>query len=401
MKMLTKLALQRNFVALVFHVAFARRALSLIGLGVSGALGGCARQAPVVSPTPHVVAQERIVTPDEVTTERELAQRAERALAEQRWEDAAGAYRVLSTAYPSGPHAPDYLLDLGVAREGMRSSEGARDTYLEVARRFAEAPAARVALVHAATLDAYLEDWPALGAIGAQILARGDLDDIERIVGLGARGLARAEQGDDQAASPDVLDALDLADKHHYGPRDVLPEAVAQAQFALGEIRRIRSERIVIDPPPVDFLEKLEERCGGLLDAQTAYSMTLGSVDPHWAAMAGLRVASMYRALHHDVLAIPPPAKLKTTREKQAFYVLMHVRYRVLLEKGLRQIEQTIALGERTHESSAWLDRARETEKEMQAILAEERDRLSAMPYTEDQAKEALRIVEKKVAPLK
>jgi hypothetical protein len=360
----------------------------------------CARQSPGAPPaSPPVIVQERIVTPNEVTTERELAQRAERALAEQRWSDAALGYRVLVSAYPNGPHAAEYLLDLGLAREGLRDSSGARDEYLAVAQRFAEAPAARVALVHAATLDAYLEDWPALAAIGDEILARGDLDDIDRIVGLGARGLARVERGDDQSASPDILDALDLADKHHYGPRDVLPVAVAQAQFALGEIRRARSERIAIDPPPVDFLEKLEERCGGLLDAQTAYSMTLGSADPHWAAMAGLRVASMYRALHHDVLAIPPPANLKTAREKQAFYVLMHVRYRVLLEKGLRQIEQTIALGERTQESSAWLDRARNAESQMRSTLAEEEARLAAMPYTEEQAKEALRIVEKKLGP--
>ena len=382
-----------------------RGVLSSRALGLAGPLCtlwmvACARQSPGAPPaSPPVIVQERIVTPNEVTTERELAQRAERALAEQRWSDAALGYRVLVSAYPNGPHAAEYLLDLGLAREGLRDSSGARDEYLAVAQRFAEAPAARVALVHAATLDAYLEDWPALAAIGDEILARGDLDDIDRIVGLGARGLARVERGDDQSASPDILDALDLADKHHYGPRDVLPVAVAQAQFALGEIRRARSERIAIDPPPVDFLEKLEERCGGLLDAQTAYSMTLGSADPHWAAMAGLRVASMYRALHHDVLAIPPPANLKTAREKQAFYVLMHVRYRVLLEKGLRQIEQTIALGERTQESSAWLDRARNAESQMRSTLAEEEARLAAMPYTEEQAKEALRIVEKKLGP--
>ncbi|MGA2449780.1 MAG: hypothetical protein ABTD50_13960 [Polyangiaceae bacterium] len=379
------------------------RALARVVLVVcAGSAAACARPSALASPSsPAIAAQERIVTPDEVTTEQELAQRAERALTEQRWADAAAGYRVLVSAYPTGVHAAEYLLDLGLAREGLRDSQGARDAYLEVTSRFPDAPVVRVALVHAATLDAYLEDWTALGAIGAKILARVDLDDIDRIVGLGARGLSRVEQGDDQAASPDVLDALDLADKHHYGPRDVLPVAVAQAQFALGEIRRVRSERIAIDPPPIDFLEKLEERCGGLLDAQTAYSMTLSSVDPHWAAMAGLRVASMYRALHHDVLAIPPPANLKTDREKQAFYVLMHVRYRVLLEKGLRQIEQTIALGERTQESSNWLDRAREAESQMQRTLAEERDRLAGMPFTEDQAKEALRVVEKKLAPPK
>jgi hypothetical protein len=400
MKLIAKSAFRRKFPLQVPRSRSSSRALGVIWLGAFSfsALAGCARQAPVVTEPPHLAARERIVTPDEVTTEPELADRAERALAEHRWEDAAAAYHVLTSAYPAGPRASEYWLNLGLAMEGLRNTQGARDTYLDVARRFPDVPAAGVALVHAATLDAYLEDWPALGAIGAQILARTDLDDIERIVGLGARGLSRAEQGDDQGATPDVLDALDLADRHHYGPKDVLPVAVAQAQFALGEIRRIRSERIVIDPPTVDFLEKLEERAGGLLDAQTAYSMTLGSADPHWAAMAGLRVASMYRALHHDVLAIPPPANMKTTREKQAFYVLMHVRYRILLEKGLRQIQQTIALGERTYESSTWLDRAREIEKEMQRVLAEEKDRLSAMPYTEDQAKEALRIVEKKVS---
>jgi hypothetical protein len=110
--------------------------------------------------------------------------------------------------------------------------------------------------------------------------------------------------------------------------------------------------------------------------------------------MAGLRVATMYDALHHDILAIPAPANMKTDRDKQAFYVLMHVRYRVLLEKGLREIRQTVALGERTQESSSWLDRARATEQDMLAAFAEEKERLAKMPYTEDQAKEALRIVE-------
>lgn len=356
---------------------------------------GCVKPPPVAPAAPRIaVAEERIVTPGEVTTERELSMRAQHAFAEQRWADAVAAYRVLTSAFPSGPHSPDYWLNLGFALEGIRNNEAARDVYLDLAGRFSTAPEASVALVRAATLDAYLEDWKALRSIGDAILAREKLDDMERIVGLGARGLARVEQGDDQSASPDILDALDLGDKHHYGPRDVLPVAVAQAQFALGEIRRVRSERIQIDPPPVDFLEKLEERCAGLLDAQTAYAMTLGSVDPHWAAMAGLRVATMYDALHHDILAIPAPANMKTDRDKQAFYVLMHVRYRVLLEKGLREIRQTVALGERTQESSSWLDRARATEQDMLAAFAEEKERLAKMPYTEDQAKEALRIVE-------
>src|SRR5579859_3080033 len=61
-----------------------------------GALAGCAGAAPApvapAGPPAHVDAQPRIVTPAEVTTEPELARRAERALMEQRWRDAVDAY---------------------------------------------------------------------------------------------------------------------------------------------------------------------------------------------------------------------------------------------------------------------------------------------------------------------
>src|SRR5260370_32849135 len=67
----------------------------------------------------HIDAQPRIVTADEVTTEAELAARAERALMEQRWQDAADAYATLLAAAPAGPHAPQWMFELGLALEGL------------------------------------------------------------------------------------------------------------------------------------------------------------------------------------------------------------------------------------------------------------------------------------------
>jgi hypothetical protein len=195
---------------------------------------------------------------------------------------------------------------------------------------------ARGALVRAATLDAYLEDWQALAAIGDALLARGDLDDVDRILALGARGLARVELGDDMAGSSDIHEGLDRADQLHYGERDVLPVAVAQLRFALGELRRIRSERIGFDPLPPDFIAKLEERCADLLEAQEAYSQAVRSIDPHLAAMSGYRVGEMYRALYRDLVQIPPPGTSKTARQKDMFYAFMHIRYRVLVDHAGR-----------------------------------------------------------------
>jgi hypothetical protein len=368
---------------------------TLLLLALSACAAASKPASPPLAPT-HIDAQPRIVTRDEITTESELLRRAERALLEQKWREAAEAYGTLFAADPSGPHAAEYLFDRALALEGLGERAGARDTYVDLAGRFPDGPKARAALVRGATLDAYLEDWSALAAIGGALLLRADLDDVDRVVGLGARGLARVELGDDKSASTDIHDGLDLADQLHYGERDILPVAVAQLRFALGELRRVRSERIVLDPLPVDFLAKLDERCAGLLDAQAAFAMAVRSVDAHWAAMAGYRVGEMYRALHHDLMLIPPPATSKTDHQKQVFFAFMHVRYRVLLEKGLREMEQTVALGERTSDSSAWIQRARAAKDEMVRALSDEKAQIEKMPFTEEEVKEALDQLQKR-----
>jgi tetratricopeptide (TPR) repeat protein len=371
-------------------------------LALNCLVAGCAAApaAPaVVPPAPlQITTHPVVVTPTDVGTEPEFAARGERALMEQRWADAIDAYRTLVAANPTPEHAPEYLFDLGLALEGAQSRTEARDTFLDVARRFPDGPRARSALVRAASLDAYVEDWTALSAIGDTLLARADLEDIDRLVALGSRGLARVELGDDTGASKDIFDGLELADQLHYGPRDVLPVAVAQLRFALGELHRTRSERISFEPLPPDFVAKLEERCGGLLEAQASYAMAVRSIDPHWAAMSGTRVGEMYRKLHRDLMQIPPPATSRTEKQKQMFFAFMHVRYRVLLEKGLKELDQTIALGERTSDSSAWIQRARDAKAEMDVALADEKAQIAKMPFTEAEVNAALDLLQKKTA---
>jgi hypothetical protein len=209
-------------------------------------------------------------------------------------------------------------------------------------------------------------------------------------MGLGARGLGRVEQGRDLQASPDVLDGLDLADRTHYAAGNVLPVAVAQLRFALAEMRKIQSERIKFVPVPDDFLDKLERRSTLLLQAQASYADTVRSVDPHWAAMAGYRVGEMYRNYHRDVADIPAPAQAKTVKQKQIFYAFMHIRYRNLLLKGITQLEQTIALGDRIGDKSSWIERARTAKAEMDRAIAEEKETIAKFPFTEEHVQKAL-----------
>jgi tetratricopeptide (TPR) repeat protein len=361
-------------------------------------LQGCGAQpTPPAAAPMHIDAQPRIITADDVTTEAELIAKGERALMEQNWQLAVDAYSTLLAADATRPQVPEWMFDLGLAYEGLQERGKARDAFLDLARKFANNGKTRPALVRAATLDAYLEDWAALEDIGQVLLARSDIDDVDRLVGLGARGLAKVEAGDDVHAAKDILDGLELADQLHYGDRDVLPVAVAQLRFALAEMWRIRSERIHFDPLPPDFIAKLEERCGGLLTAQAAYAQAVRSVDPHWAAMSGYRVGEMYRELHKELVAIPAPTRSKTEKQKQIFFAFMHLRYRILLEKGLREINQTIALGERTSDSSPWIARAKDAQVDMQTALDDEKAQIQRMPFTEDEVKKALELLEKKV----
>ncbi len=98
-------------------------------------------------------------------------------------------------------------------------------------------------------------------------------------------------------------------------------------------------------------------------------------------------------------MQIPPPSTSRTEKQKQMFYAFMHVRYRVFLEKGLKELDQTIALGERTSDSSAWIQRARDAKNEMDVALADEKAQIAKMPFTEAEVNAALELLQKKTAP--
>jgi hypothetical protein len=371
------------------------RASSLpAALLVLAGCGGAPRE--VAQPPPRTVAVDnQIIAARIAGTARELRERGERALMAERWEDAVIAFEALLAGDPASGSDPQVLYDLAVAYEGVGARERARARYREVVRRFPDHATARSALVREVSLDAYLEDWSALGDVAEVILARKELDPAERMLGLGARGLSRVQAGNEAGASRDIQDGLDLVDEHRYGATGQLPVAAAMLKYAHGELRKLRSEKIALDPPGDDFLLRLEMRCALLLEAQSSYGDAIRSVDPHWAAMSGYRVGEMYRSLHQELMRIPPTAQAKTENDRQLFYGIMRVRYRVLLEKGIEMMTRTLALGERTGAAPSWMQRAEQAKREMETALEEEKAKIAASPFTEEELEKALEVMKK------
>jgi len=366
-----------------------------VALALTAALLGACGDAPppaVPSPPRSETVQHQILSSRTEGTPKELEERGERSLLAQKWREAADAYEALLAAEPGAKRAPAWLMALGTAYEGLQELPKARETYRALVTRYPTDAEVRGANVREASLAAYLEDWRGLGALGDALLAKPGADDVDRMLGFGARAIKKAQDKDDVGGLRDTNEGLEIMDRTHYGQAGRLPVPAAQLRFALAEVRRVRSEKIALQPVTDDFLVKMELRCQGLLDAQSAYADAIRSTDPIWAKMSGVRVGEMYRVLHEELMAIPPD-RAKTAGDKDLFYAIMHVRYRVLVEKGMEMMTRTIDFAKKTDDESAWVTRARDTRDRMQKSLDDEKVILAKLPYTEAEVERTLEMM--------
>ncbi len=358
-----------------------------------GLLTGCAA-SPAPAPNAPKDAQPIEIAPTVISpySDAELAAQFEKAktmLLSERYKEASEAFDKLVRLAPDGPTAAPSLYNGAVAREGMSDKKGALERFKTFLERYPDHEMTKNALVRRNRIFSFLEQWKELGEGADTLLGRKDLSLLETIEARGEKALSLVELDNVDEASKQVNLARNLIEDNHLG-EGKLPVELAQVSFALGEVRRKKSERVTFSPLPPNFTELLEQRCQGLLEAQAAYTDTMRSFDPHWSAMAGYRVGQLYQKLHRDVMGITPPAKADTLKKKQLFEGAMRLRYRVLLEKGLAMMDATVRIGQRTGEDSAWIHRAVEAKRDLDLALADERAALAKMPFTEDEVKAAL-----------
>lgn len=329
----------------------------------------------------------------------ELFERAKVSLIGGRFAEAAEAFDRIVALEPGGPFAAASMFNAGLAFDQLEDRPDALARFQRLVRSFPQAPEARHALIRTLRILAWQEAWPDLGRTADVLLAYAGLTQAERMEAHGSRALAAVQQDDLETASLHVSRSRTLIEDSGFDAGGKLPVGAGPAFFALGELRRIKGERIRFVPVPSDFAQVLEERCQLLLDAQDAYAQAMRTHDPHWGAMAGYRVGQLYQQLHRDVMAIPAPRQAQTEREKQLFEGAMRLRYRVLIEKGMEMMERTLQMAERTGERSSWVGRAREAKADLERAFAQEKQALARLPYKEADLKQALEDLAKKKSP--
>ena len=337
-----------------------------------------------------------VVTPLEDEEIKAEFERAKGLLLAGEHREAAALFDKLSKARPDSEVEPPCLYNAAVAYESFGAWEDALSRLRELLRRFPGNALERQALMRSSRILAHVERWSELVAVSEQLVRRTDLALLEMVEVRGMRSLGFVEQDMLDDALREVSIARDIIERERFGEAGKPPMELAVVWFALGEVRRKKSEQIVFVPVPADVAETLERRCQGLLDAQRAYADAMQSLDARWTAMAGYRLGQLYQDLYRDVMRAPPPARADTLRKKQLFEGAMRLRYRVLLEKGLDMMKGTVRMADRTGESSAWVSRAREAERALELALADEKAALAKMPFTEDELREALEDLKKK-----
>lgn len=353
--------------------------------GVTDVMPGASASAS--PPGAPVQANTQVISSGgEAGTASELFERGKRLLLEEKYAEAARHFELVLQGDPKGRLGPMALMNAGLAHEGAGARDVALERYRALVEKHPTDELVKSALLRIGRVSIAGERWADLGKAAEALLARADVSVSEKIEGLGAKALAMSQLREIEGAERAAEQARTLMEKHHIGEVGRVPHEVAMVFFSLGEVRRIKSEKLVFDPMPASFGEAFEARAQGLLDAQSAYTDTMRTTDVFWGTWAGYRVGQLYQQLHHDVMVVKVPDKVKTDKDRALFEGAMQLRYRILLEKGLKMMEATI----KVNADNIWSSRAREAKAELEREIAKANVVIKKSGKSEEALKAAL-----------
>jgi tetratricopeptide (TPR) repeat protein len=308
---------------------------------------------------------------------------------------AKGIFEELLVVDPNGPFTEDALFELGRSLEANKEHRSAAQRFEEVEQRFPRGDLARESLLRAVRLRVHVDDFAEAGESARRYAEHyADLGAREEVVLAAARALAAVSGNELETAEHFVSKGRSVVSRHQLDAAGEIPRDVAQLYYALGEVRRIRGERVRFDPFPADFSGAFEARARLLLDAESAYADAMRAYDAHWSTMAGYRIAELYQRLHADVMSMPRPPGADTPRRKQLFEAALRMRYAVLLRKGVNMVEHTLQMAQRTSEGSEWVERARAGKVSMEQSLADEEREIAAASVSKGELAQALHQIE-------
>jgi hypothetical protein len=360
-----------------------------VGLAACGSPSALTRSA--AAPLPSTDISRIVVTPTETASLEEIFAAGHQAAARGDYRQAAAHFDRVATLEPGGALAPEALFLAGEAHDVLHEHSAALDRYEAVVDRFPSHARAPEAATRGVRLSLYEEDWAWAGRFADRALERAsELSALQRIVVYAGKALEGVSQGDDVRASGFVERGRNVVEQRGLDLAGRLPIELAPLYYALGEVRRLRAERIHFTGNDT-FAARMEARCQLILDAQSAYSDSWRAYDPHWSLLSGVRVGELYDNLHRELMTtMQSPVSADTDDRRLLYYGATRLLYSVLLEKAHGMLDHTLTMAAREHERSSWVERARTTLAGIREAERAEADSLARLPYTRSELEEAL-----------
>jgi tetratricopeptide (TPR) repeat protein len=330
-----------------------------------------------------------IVTPKEAIDVRELLARAQLALSEERYTEAANDFELASKGAQNSEERFLALRGLGTTRDLLGDPAEALILYLQADTQGSEGHLSDELQVRIVRLLVYLERYEE-GAALAERIGENEHSPLEEIALHAAVALGRIDEGDWDRAERSVSEGRTIVDERGLDRVEVPPLDLAALFFAQGELHRLHAEEIKFDPLPPDFLDRLEARCQLILDAQGAFSQAMRCQDAHWSSMSGVRVGELYKELHTDLMNLPAPPEATSPERRLLFEGAMRLRYSVLLRKAVSMMRATVSLLDRSERQSPWRKKAQEALSEIEETQRAEEAAIDALPYTRVELEAAL-----------
>ena len=275
----------------------------------------------------------------------------------------------LADFYPVSTHRREAIYKSGVAYQRAKNWEEAASRFAQLAdAERGTGDALEAAFQLAASLyfqDRYSDAAQILGTIAA----RADLPITTVIEAKVERGVCEVELGNSEIAERTLREAVELyqeqTDKH-----DIDESYPAQGEFFLGEIYRLRSEAVSLQPQQdaEQLARDLEYRAELLLSAQGHYLRAIRIGDRYWSTASGAQIGMLYENLYSHLINSPVPKQLDA-EEAEIYRQELRKRVRVLVTKAINVYERTLEAAERSGSSGIFVDRARESLRKLKEIL--------------------------------
>jgi len=361
-------------------------ALLLIACGEQPGVG-----RPAAAPASTVEVPRIVVTPTATASLDELFAAGQGAAARGDLRRAAADFDRVAALEPLGPLAPEALFLAAEAHDSLHEHVAALDRYEAVVDRYPRHARAPEAATRGVRLSLYEERWDWAGRFADRALDRAnELGKLQQIAVYAGKAMQSVSAGDDVRASGFVERGRNVVEQGGLDLAGRLPIELAPLYYALGEVRRVRAERIHFDDPS-SFPVRMEARCQLILDAQSAYSDSWRAYDAHWSLLSGVRVGELYDNLHRELMAtMQPPAAADSDDRRLLYYGATRLLYSVLLEKAHGMLDHTLKMAEREQERSPWVERARATLRGIEEAERAEAESLARLPYTRAELEQAL-----------